>query len=55
MIHTRLGQPVVGSPNARVLTIITIIMINDTKQNRKPAIEAIANGAVEKATIPSMA
>ena len=34
---------------------MTIIMINDIRQKRKPAIEATPNGAVEKATIPSMA
>ena len=50
-----LGQPDVGSPKTRVLIIITIIIINEIKQNRKPAIEAIASGAVEKATIPSRA
>ena len=54
-MHTRLGQPEVGSPKIKVLMIIKIIMINDIKQNRKPAIEAIAKGAVVKATIPSMA
>ena len=55
MIQTRLGHPVVGSPKARVLIIITNIIMNDTRQKIKPTIEAMANGAVEKATIPSMA
>ena len=38
-----------------VLMIIKIIIINEIKQKKIPAIELIANGAVEKATIPSSA
>lgn len=55
IIQTRLGQPDVGSPNIRVLTIMNIIIIKAIKQNNIPVIELIARGAVEKAIIPSSA
>ena len=55
MIHTRLGQPAVGSPKMIVLAMIMIIIMKEIIQKRIPAIELIAKGAVEKATIPSIA
>ena len=55
IIHAKLGQPDVGSPNISVFMIITIIIINAIRQNIIPAIELIASGAVEKAVIPSRA
>ena len=55
MIHTKLGQPDVGSPTISVLTIIIRIKMNDIRQKIIPTIELIANGAVEKAIIPSKA
>ena len=55
IIHTRLGQPAVGSPKMIVLAIIMIIIMKEIIQKRIPAIELIAKGAVEKATIPSIA
>ena len=54
-MHTKEGQPETGSPYVHVLTIITIIIINASKQNRTPAKVAIIKGAVEKAVIPSQA
>ena len=36
IIQARLGQPDTGSPKANVLTIITIMNINDIKQNNNP-------------------
>ena len=55
MIQARLGQPPTGSPQIKVLQIITIIIINAMKQNRTPKNAAMVNGTVVKATIPSMA
>ena len=55
MIHTKLGQPDVGSPKISVLTIITNIMMNAIMQKIIPVIELIASGAVENAVIPSSA
>ena len=54
-MHTRLGQPEVGSPYTRVLIIIKTIIIKAIKQNKIPIKAAIANGVVEKAIIPSIA
>ena len=48
-----LGHPATGSPNANVLIIITSIIINEIIQKSIPTIDAIAKGAVEKATILS--
>ena len=55
MMHTIEGQPLVGSPNTNVRTIIRIINKNATKQNNNPIIEENISGAVEKAVIPSNA
>ena len=55
MMHTIEGQPLVGSPNTNVRTIIRIISKNATKQNNNPIIEENISGAVEKAVIPSNA
>ena len=55
MIHTRDGHPLVGSLKISVLTMIKAIKINATNNINIPTTEAIASGAVEKATTPSMA
>lgn len=55
IIHTKLGHPDVGSPNIRVFIMIIKIIINAMIQKIIPAIELIASGAVEKASIPSNA
>ena len=47
------GYPATGSPKIRVLTIIMHIKIKANIHNNIPIIDAIANGAVENATIPS--
>ena len=52
-MQTILGQPPVGSPKIKVLTMIIIIIIKEIKQNNIPIIEAIESGTVEKATILS--
>ena len=55
MIQARLGHPPTGSPQIKVLQIMTIIIIKAMKQNKTPKKAAIVRGAVVKATIPSMA
>ena len=55
MIHTRDGHPLVGSLKISVLTMMKAIKINATNNINIPTTEAIASGAVEKATTPSMA
>ena len=47
---TRDGHPLVGSLKISVLTIMKIIKINATNNINIPTTEAIASGAVEKAT-----
>ena len=47
-------QPDVGLPKINVLIAKKIAKIIDAANVKKPAIEAIANGTSEKATIPSM-
>ena len=54
-MHIIEGQPLVGSPNIKVFTIITIIIIKAIKQNKIPIIAAIVKGTVENATNPSIA
>ena len=43
IIHTRLGHPDTGSPNINVFAIITIININEIKQNNNPMWADIVN------------
>ena len=44
IIQARLGHPDTGSPNINVFAIITIININEIKQNNKPIFADIVNG-----------
>ena len=53
-MHTRDGHPLVGSLKISVLIIINIINIKAINNISIPISDAIANGAVEKATIPSI-
>ena len=46
------GHPPTGSPNTIVFITMTQIMINAARQETSPNIDAMANGAVEKAIIP---
>ena len=55
IIHIIDGQPLVGSPYISVLTIINIIPTIAIKNSTIPEILAITSGAVENATIPSIA
>ena len=54
IIHASDGHPEVGSPNTSVLTIITIIKINATIQNKIPRNADTASGNVENPIIPSI-
>ena len=47
------GYPATGSPHIRVLAIIAQIITKAIRQNKIPKSEAINNGRVEKAIIPS--
>ena len=53
-MHTRDGHTLVGSLKISVLIIINIINIKAINNINIPISDAIANGAVEKATIPSI-
>ena len=53
MIHTKDGQPEVGSPKINVLIMIKTINKNAMTHIKMPKKEASANGAVEKPIIPS--
>ena len=54
-IQARLGQPLTGSPNTSVFTIIIIIVINAIRHRISPMIADITKGVVENANIPSIA
>lgn len=54
-IHASDGQPATLSPNASVFQMITKIMIMAMTQNTSPRIADSASGAVENASMPSMA
>ncbi len=51
--QARVGYPATGSPHIKVFTMMTIIQVRATRQNNIPITDAMANGTVEKATIPS--
>lgn len=53
MIHNVEGYPCTGSFHMSVLRIIKQIIMKAIKQNRIPKADAIYNGRVEKAIIPS--
>ncbi len=53
MMHTSDGQPDTGSPQIRVLTMMTSIMRNDSIQKHTPTTDARDSGATEKPVIPS--
>lgn len=53
MIQIIDGHPEVGSPNIKVLTMINMMNRNAITHIKIPKKEASANGAVEKAMIPS--
>ena len=55
MIHAILGQPPTGSPHTNVFTIMKMINMKAIKQKITPTKAANTSGAVEKATIPSIA
>ena len=54
-IHAILGQPPTGSPHTNVFTIMKMINMKAIKQKITPTKAANASGAVENATIPSIA
>ena len=54
-MHTRDGHPLVGSPKATFLTIVTIIRTSAKKQNTTPSMDENASGTVENAIMPSRA
>ena len=53
MMQTRDGQPDVGLSQIIVLITINTIKMNAIRQKINPMMDAMANGAVENATIPS--
>ena len=53
--QAKLGQPLTGSPNASVFTIIIRIATKEIRQSIIPTIAEITNGVVENANIPSKA
>ena len=55
MTQMRLGQPLTGSPKARVRIMMIMIITKATKQRMTPSKAARTRGAVEKAQMPSMA
>jgi len=52
-MHTRDGQPEVGSPNIAFLTMVKIIRKKERRQKHTPIKAAKARGAVEKEVMPS--
>lgn len=54
IMQIMLGHPETGSPKIAALTNINTAPINAKRQHNIPSTEAIDNGAVEKAAIPSI-
>lgn len=52
-IQTKLGHPATLSPNKAALTTINITPAKEKKQHNIPKTDAIDNGVVENAAIPS--